>query len=176
MKKNLLLFVFLCVSIFTISAQNNKSETLSSQLMEQLGTQLKEQLESQIKIKFESLSNKELNLVIDSMLFSLDEMIEQSRDIPKDSIEMVYNVLSDFNFKFNDQDVSDGSLLEKEDLFKFYESFTSQSVKTRKELLSIKKIRNKDKKAQRLSDCLLNFMNESGFWELMEKMLDKMMP
>ena len=68
------------------------------------------------------------------------------------------------------------SVFEKEDIREFYESFTSQAVKMRKELLSIKKIRNKDKKAKRLTDSLVNFMNESGFWKMLDNMLDKMMP
>lgn len=176
MKRNLLLLVFLCVFVYTTSAQNNKSESLTSQLKESIETQLREQLVSQIKTKFNSLSNKELNLGIDSMLITLDKVIEQSHDISKDSLEMVYSVLSDFNFRMNDQKMSDEKIFEKEELINFYESFTSQSVKMRKELLSIKKIRNKDKKSQRLSDSLVNFIDESGFWKLMEKVIDNIMP
>lgn len=176
MKRNLLLLVFLCVFVYTTSAQNNKSESLTSQLKESIETQLREQLVSQIKTKFNSLSNKDLNLGIDSMLITLDKVIEQSHDISKDSLEMVYSVLSDFNFRMNDQKMSDEKIFEKEELINFYESFTSQSVKMRKELLSIKKIRNKDKKSQRLSDSLVNFIDESGFWKLMEKVIDNIMP
>ena len=190
MKKNLLLFVFLAVFAYSLTAQDKESDIIKnepvlldsgsilSQLKEQLGvqlkTQLKEQFESQVKTGFDSLSKKELNHAIDSMVLALDEIIEQSKNVSKDSLDIVYNALSNFNFKLNDQDVSDGSLLEKEDLLEFYESFTSQSVKTRKELLSIRRIWNRDKKARRLSESLVNYMNKSGFWEIMEKMIDNM--
>lgn len=190
MKKYLLFFVFFGVFAYTLSAQDKESDVIKnepvlldsgsilSQLKEQLGvqlkTQLKEQFESQVKTGFDSLSRKELNHAIDSMVLILDEVIKQSKDVSMDSLDVVYNALSNFNFKLNDQDASDGSLLEKEDLLEFYESFTSQSVKTRKELLSIRRIWNRDKKARRLSESLVNYMNESGFWEIMEKMLDNM--
>jgi len=190
MKKHLLLFLFLGVFTYTLSAQDKEpdiikndpvlldSGSILSQLKEQLGvqlkTQLKEQFETQVKTGFDSLSRKELNHAIDSMVLMLDEVIKQSKDVSMDSLDVVYNALSNFNFKLNDQDASDGSLLEKEDLLEFYESFTSQSVKTRKELLSIRRIWNRDKKARRLSESLVNYMNESGFWEIMEKMLDNM--
>src|SRR5690554_4211151 len=190
MKKYLLLFLFLGVFTYTLSAQDKESDIIKnepvlldsgsilSQLKEQLGvqleTQLKEQFETQVKTGFDSLSRKELNHAIDSMVLMLDEVIKQSKDVSMDSLDVVYNALSNFNFKLNDQDASDGSLLEKEDLLEFYESFTSQSVKTRKELLSIRRIWNRDKKARRLSESLVNYMNESGFWEIMEKMLDNM--
>jgi len=190
MKKYLLLFLFLGVFTCTLSAQDKESDVIKndpvlldsgsilSQLKEQLGvqlkTQLKEQFETQVKTGFDSLSRKELNHAIDSMVLILDEVIKQSKDVSMDSLDVVYNALSNFNFKLNDQDASTGTLLKKEDLLEFYESFTSQSVKTRKELLSIRRIWNRDKKARRLSESLVNYMNESGFWEIMEKMLDNM--
>lgn len=190
MKKYLLLFLFLGVFTCTLSAQDKESDVIKndpvlldsgsilSQLKEQLGvqlkTQLKEQFETQVKMGFDSLSRKELNHAIDSMVLILDEVIKQSKDVSMDSLDVVYNALSNFNFKLNDQDASTGTLLKKEDLLEFYESFTSQSVKTRKELLSIRRIWNRDKKARRLSESLVNYMNESGFWEIMEKMLDNM--
>ncbi|MFA5650850.1 MAG: hypothetical protein WC914_06885 [Proteiniphilum sp.] len=190
MKKYLLLFLFLGVFTCTLSAQDKESDVIKnnpvlldsgsilSQLKEQLGvqlkTQLKEQFETQVKTGFDSLSRKELNHAIDSMVLMLDEVIKQSKDVSMDSLDVVYNALSNFNFKLNDQDASTGTLLKKEDLLEFYESFTSQSVKTRKELLSIRRIWNRDKKARRLSESLVNYMNESGFWEIMEKMLDNM--
>jgi len=190
MKKYLLLFLFLGVFTYTLSAQDKESDIIKnepvlldsgsilSQLKEQLGvqlkTQLKEQFETQVKTGFDSLSRKELNHAIDSMVLMLDEVIKQSKDVSMDSLDVVYNALSNFNFKLNDQDASTGTLLKKEDLLEFYESFTSQSVKTRKELLSIRRIWNRDKKARRLSESLVNYMNESGFWEIMEKMLDNM--
>lgn len=190
MKKYLLLFLFLGVFTCTLSAQDKESDVIKnnpvlldsgsilSQLKEQLGvqlkTQLKEQFETQVKTGFDSLSRKELNHAIDSMVLILDEVIKQSKDVSMDSLDVVYNALSNFNFKLNDQDASTGTLLKKEDLLEFYESFTSQSVKTRKELLSIRRIWNRDKKARRLSESLVNYMNESGFWEIVEKMLDNM--
>ena len=190
MKKYLLLFLFLGVFTCTLSAQDKESDVIKndpvlldsgsilSQLKEQLGvqlkTQLKEQFETQVKTGFDSLSRKELNHAIDSMVLILDEVIKQSKDVSMDSLDVVYNALSNFNFKLNDQDASTGTLLKKEDLLEFYESFTSQSVKTRKELLSIKRIRDRDEKARRLSESLVSYMNESGFWEIMEKMLDNM--
>ena len=190
MKKYLLFFVFFGVFTCTLSAQDKESDVIKndpvlldsgsilSQLKEQLGvqlkTQLKEQFETQVKTGFDSLSRKELNHAIDSMVLILDEVIKQSKDVSMDSLDVVYNALSNFNFKLNDQDASTGTLLKKEDLLEFYESFTSQSVKTRKELLSIRRIWNRDKKAQRLSESLVNYMNDSGFWIIMEKTLDNM--
>lgn len=190
MKKCLLFFVFFGMFAYTLVAQDKEStiirdepvlldsgsilSLLNDQVGAQLKAQLKTQFESQLKTGFDSLSREELNHAIDSMVLMLDEVIEQSKDISNDSLEVVYNALSNFNFKFNDQDASEVSLLEKEDLLEFHESLTSQSVKTRKELLSIKRIRNKDEKARRLSESLVNYMNESGFWEIMEKMIDNM--
>jgi len=190
MKKNLLLFVFLAVFAYSLTAQDKESDIIKnepvlldsgsilSQLKEQLGvqlkTQLKEQFETQVKTGFDSLSKKELNHAIDSMVLMLDEVIEQSKDVSIDSLDIVYNALSNFNFKLNDQESSEVSLLEEEDLLEFYQSLTSQSVKTRKELSSIRRIWNRDKKARRLSESLVNYMNKSGFWEIMEKMLDNM--
>jgi len=187
MKKHLLLYLFTSLFAFTISAQNSDAESeneslffdpdnLVSQLKEQLRTQLKEQLEAQLIISFDTLSNKELNIAIDSMVVVLDGVIEQNKDISMDSLETAFSLLSNLDFKLNDQGMGDIQIFEKEDIREFYESFTSQAVKMRKELLSIKKIRNKDKKAKRLSDSLVNFMNESGFWKMLDNMLDKMMP
>ena len=187
MKKCLLLFLLTGLFAFTIIAQNNEvntendslfldSNAFVSQLKEQLRTQLKAQLESQLKTGFDSLSKKELNHVIDSMVVVLDGVIKQSKNISEDSLETAYKLLSGLNFRLNDQDMGERNLLEKEDIMEFYESMTSQSVKMRKELLSIKKIRNKDMKAQRLSDSFVNFMNESGLWKILDKMLNKMMP
>lgn len=187
MKKYLLLYLLTGLFTFTISAQNSDADSekdslifdpnnLISQLKEQLRTQLKEQLETQLITGFDSLSNKELNIAIDSMVVVLDGVIEQSKGISMNSLEIAYSLLSDFNFKLNDQGMDDIQIFEKEDIMEFYDSFTSQSVKMRKELLSIKKIRNKDKKAKRLSNAFINFMNESGFWKMLDKILDKMMP
>ena len=174
MKKHLLLFLFLGVFTYTLSAQDKEPDIIKNDPVLLDSGSILSQLKEQLKTGFDSLSRKELNHAIDSMVLMLDEVIKQSKDVSMDSLDVVYNALSNFNFKLNDQDASDGSLLEKEDLLEFYESFTSQSVKTRKELLSIRRIWNRDKKARRLSESLVNYMNESGFWEIMEKMLDNM--
>src|SRR5690554_7323271 len=97
MKKNLLLFVFLAVFAYSLTAQDKESDIIKnepvlldsgsilSQLKEQLGvqlkTQLKEQFETQVKTGFDSLSRKELNHAIDSMVLMLDEVIKQSKDV-----------------------------------------------------------------------------------------------
>ena len=185
MKKCLLLLLLTGLFSFTITAQNNEAEfdnlnsdskAFITQLKEQLKSQLKEQMQIQLTTGFDSLTSKELNHAIDSMIVVLDGVIEQSKKISKDSLEAAYSLLSGLNFKLNDENMDERNILEKEDVLEFYESLTYQSVKMRKELLSIKKIKNKDKKAQRLSDSFVNFMNESGFWKMMDKMMDKMMP
>src|SRR5690554_6149713 len=104
-------------------------------------------MQIQLTTGFDSLTSKELNHAIDSMIVVLDGVIEQSKNISKDSLEAAYSLLSGLNFKLNDENMNERNILEREDVLEFYESLTYQSVKMRKELLSIKKIKNKDKKA-----------------------------
>src|SRR5690554_257238 len=114
MKKYLLVYLQTGLLNFTISSQNSNTDrekdslnidpnNLITQLKEQLKTQLKEQLETQLITGFDSLSNKELNIAIDSMVLVLDGVIEQSKGVSMDSLEIAYSLLSDFNFKLNDQ-------------------------------------------------------------------------
>ncbi len=187
MKKSLLVLVFLALFTYTTTAQDkeanveNKSELfdskgLMSQLKEQLKSQLRDQFVSQIRTQFESMSNRELNHAIDSMLIQVDEVIEKTRNFSKDSLDLIYEFLPDLKLNLNDEDMDGTKILEKEELMDFYDSMKSQSLKMRKELKSIRKIKNRDKKAERLSDSMVSFINESGILKLMEKMIDKMMP
>ena len=186
MKKSLLLLLCLGLFSFTTTAQEQQPEEshpsisqnagmLISQLKAQLGAQLKDQLESRLKTEFETKSNKELNVAIDSMLMQLDEIIEQANNFPKDSLALINSFMQNFNFTVNEQESNDGELFEIDELMEFYDTIYSETVQMRKKLKSIRKIRNKDKKAQQLSGTIINFFNESGFWDLMEMMMDRMM-
>ena len=186
MKKSLLFL--LCFSLFTYSvvAQENEPEnTISSlpegagmmisQLKAQLKTQLKSQLETQLVTELQSKSEKELNLAIDSMLLELDDVIEQANNNSTDSLALIKSFMKNFNFSVNEQVPDGGELFEMDELLKFHDTFYAEIVLMRDNLKSIRKIRNKDKKIQQLSGTVQNFFNESGFWDLMEMMIDKAM-
>ena len=186
MKKSLLFL--LCFSLFTYSvvAQENEPEnTISSlpegagmmisQLKAQLKTQLKSQLETQLVKELQSKSKKELNLAIDSMLLELDDVIEQANNNSTDSLALIKSFMKNFNFSVNEQVPDGGELFEMDELLKFHDTFYAEIVLMRDNLKSIRKIRNKDKKIQQLSGTVQNFFNESGFWDLMEMMIDKAM-
>src|SRR5690554_1792802 len=186
MKKNLLLMLCLGLFSFTTTAQEQQPEEsrpsisqdagrLISQLKAQLGTQLRDQLESQLVTGLQDKSREELNLVIDSMLLQLDEIIEQANNFPKDSLLLINSFMQNLSFTVNEQEPNEGELFEMDELSGFYDTFYSETVQMRKKLKSIRKIRNKDKKARQLSETTIHFFNESGFWDLMEMMIDKMM-
>lgn len=186
MKKSLLFLM--CFSLFTfgvVAQENEPDDTISpfpegaemmiSQLKAQLKTQLKSQLETQLVKELQTKSKKELNLSIDSMLLELDDVIEQANHNPTDSLALINSFMKNFNFSVNEQVPDSGELFEMEELMKFHDTFYSEMVLMRDNLKSIRKIRNKDKKVQQLSDTVLNFFNESGFWDLMEMMIEKTM-
>lgn len=184
MKKSLLFL--LCFSLFTygVVAQENEPENTNppisldagmmiSQLKDQLKTQLKSQLETQLVTELQSKSKKELNLAIDSMLLELDDVIEQANNNSTDSLALIKSFMKNFNFSVNEQMPDGGELFEMDELLKFHDTFYAEMVQMRGELKSVRRIKNKDKKAQQLSDTILNFFNESGFWDLMEMMIEK---
>ena len=186
MKKSLLFLLLLSLFTYGVVAQENEPEDtippfpegagmLITQLKSQLGSQLKSQLESKLETELQSKSKKELNHAIDSMLLELDEAIERVNDYPKDSLALINSFMKDFNISFNGQEPGGGELFEMDELLKFHDRFYTEMVLMRDNLKSIRKIRNKDKKVQQLSDTVQNFFNESGFWELMEMMIDKAM-
>ena len=188
MKRGLLFLLFLSLFSYEVIGQENKLEDttpatsrnagmLINQLKSQLGAQLKSQLETQLSTGFQSKSNKELNFAIDSMLLQIDEVIGQADNFPKDSLAVINSFMKSFNISINDQESNENALFEMDELMEFHDTFYSEMVLMRDKLKSIRKIKkkNKDKKAQQLSDTFLNFFNESGFWDLMEMMMDKMM-
>ena len=188
MKKSLLFLLFLSLFSYEVIGQENRpedtipptsrnAEMFINQLKSQLGAQLKSQLETQLITEFQSKSNKELNLAIDSMLLKIDEVIEQANDFPKDSLAIINSFMKSFKISINEQESNDSALFEMDELLEFHDTFYSEMLLMKDKLKSIRKIkkRNKDKKAQQLSDTFLSFFNESGFWDLMEIMMDKMM-
>lgn len=188
MKKSLLLLLFLSLFSYDVIGQEHKLEDtippitrnagmLINQLKSQLGAQLKSQLETQLITEFQFKSNKELNLAIDSMLLQIDEVIEQANDFPKDSLAIINSFMKSLKISINEQESNDDALFEMDELMEFHDTFYSEMLLMKDKLKSIRKIKkkNKDKKAQQLSDTFLNFFNESGFWDLMEIMMDKMM-
>ena len=187
MKKSLLFLLFLSLFSYEIIGQENVSEDTTSpisqsqsagmlinQLKSQLATQLKSQLVTQLTTELQSKSNKELSFAIDSMLLQLDEVIDQANNFPKDSLFIINSFMKNFNFSINDQEPNGDQLIEMDELMGFHDTFYSEMVLMKRKLKSIRKIRNKDKKVQQLSDTILNFFNESGLWDLMEMMMDKM--
>lgn len=188
MKKSLLLLLFLSLFSYEVIGQKHKLEDtippitrnvgmLINQLKSQLGAQLKSQLETQLITEFQFKSNKELNLAIDSMLLQIDEVIEQANDFPKDSLAIINSFMKSFKISINEQESNDSALFEMDELLEFHDTFYSEMLLMKDKLKSIRKIKkkNKDKKAQQLSDTFLSFFNESGFWDLMKMMMDKMM-
>lgn len=188
MKKSLLFLLFLSLFSYEVIGQENRPEDtipptsrnagmLINQLKSELGAQLKSQLETQLITEFQSKSNKELNLAIDSMLLQIDEVIDQVNDFPKDSLALINSFMKSFKISIDEQESNDSALFEMDELMEFHDTFYSEMLLMKDKLKSIRKIkkRNKDKKAQQLSDTFLSFFNESGFWDLMEIMMDKMM-
>ena len=186
MKKSLYFLLFLSLFTYEVVGQENVPEdTISSisqsagmlinQLKSQLATQFKSQLETQLATELQSKSNKELNFAIDSMMLQLDEVIDQVNIFPKDSLVIINSFMKKFNLSINDQEPNGDDLFEMDELMGFHDTFYSEMVLMRSKLKSIRKIRNKNKKAQQLSDTILNFFNESGFWDVMEIMMNKMM-
>ena len=185
--QKILLFL-LCFSLFTfgVVAQENVpddtnppfpegAEMMITQLKAQLKTQLKSQLETQLVAQLQSKSKKELNLAIDSMLLELDDVIAQADNNTTDSLALIKSFMKNFNFSVNEQVPDGGELFEMDELLKFHDTFYAEIVLMRNNLKSIRKIRNKDKKIQQLSATVQNFFNESGFWDLMEMMIEKTM-
>lgn len=186
MKKSLLFILFLSLFSYEVIGQENVPEDtispisessgmLINQLKSQLASQFKSQLETQLTTELQSKSNKELNFAIDSMLLQLDEVIDQAKKFPKDSLVIINSFMKNFNISINEQKPNEDGLFEMDELIRFHDTFYSEMVLMRSKLKSIRKIRNKDKKVQQLSDTVLNFFNESGFWDVMEMMMDKMM-
>ena len=186
MQKSLLFLLCFCLFSYGVVAQENEPENsipplpegagmMISQLKAQLKTQLKSQLETQLVKELQSKSKKELNLAIDSMLLELDDVIEQANHNPTDSLALINSFMKNFNFSVNEQVPDSGELFEMEELMKFHDTFYEEIVLMRNNLKSIRKIRNKDKKIQQLSATVQNFFNESGFWDLMEMMIEKTM-
>ena len=186
MKKSLYFLLFLSLFTYEVVGQENVPEdTISSisqsagmlinQLKSQLATQFNSQLETQLATELQSKSNKELNFAIDSMMLQLDEVIDQTNNFPKDSLIVINSFMKNFNLSINDQEPNGDDLFEMDELMGFHDTFYSEMVLMRSKLKSIRKIRNKNKKAQQLSDTILNFFNESGFWDVMEIMMNKMM-
>lgn len=186
MQKSQLFLLCFCLFSYGVVAQENEPENtipplpegagmMISQLKAQLKTQLKSQLETQLVKELQSKSKKELNLAIDSMLLELDDVIEQANHNPTDSLALINSFMKNFNFSVNEQVPDSGELFEMEELMKFHDTFYEEIVLMRNNLKSIRKIRNKDKKIQQLSATVQNFFNESGFWDLMEMMIEKTM-
>lgn len=186
MKKNVLLLLLLGFFPFIVSAQevggeeSSQSpsavvEMLRSQLKEQIGAQLKEQVETQLVNGFKDKSRKELNVAIDSMLLQLNELIEQVDTLPEDSLTFINEFMNTLSFKMDDDSPESENIFEADEVKGFYESFYSETVLMRDKLTSIRKIRNKDKKAQQLSDSFIHFFTESGLWELLEIVLIRSM-
>jgi hypothetical protein len=186
MNKSLLFLLCFCLFTYGVVAQENEPEDTNppisldagmmiSQLKAQLKTQLKSQLETQLVTGLQSKSDKELNVAIDSMLLELEEVVERANNFPEDSLAVINSFMKNINFSVNEQKPDGGELFEMNELLKFHDTFYAEMVLMRNNLKSIRKIRNKDKKIQQLSDSILNFFNESGFWDLMEMMIEKTM-
>jgi hypothetical protein len=186
MNKSLLFLLCFCLFTYGVVAQENEPEDtnppisldagmMMSQLKAQLKTQLKSQLETQLVTGLQSKSDKELNVAIDSMLLELEEVVERANNFPEDSLAVINSFMKNINFSVNEQKPDGGELFEMNELLKFHDTFYAEMVLMRNNLKSIRKIRNKDKKIQQLSDSILNFFNESGFWDLMEMMIEKTM-
>ncbi|MBF6627441.1 MAG: hypothetical protein ITG04_02885 [Proteiniphilum sp.] len=186
MNKSLLFLLCFCLFTYGVVAQENEPEDTNppisldagmmiSQLKAQLKTQLKSQLETQLVTGLQSKSDKELNVAIDSMLLELEEVVERANNFPEDSLAVINSFMKNINFSVNEQKPDGGELFEMDELLKFHDTFYAEMVLMRNNLKSIRKIRNKDKKIQQLSDSILNFFNESGFWDLMEMMIEKTM-
>ncbi|MDD4727528.1 MAG: hypothetical protein PHN55_02105 [Dysgonamonadaceae bacterium] len=188
MKKSLLFLLFLSLFSYEVIGQESRPEDtippisqvagmMMTQLKSQLGTLLKSQMETELITAFQSKSNEELNFAIDSMLLQIDEVIEQANDFPKDSLAIINSFMKSFKISINDQESNENGLFEMDELMEFHDTFYSEMVLMRNKLKSIRKIKkkNSDKKAQQLSDTFLNFFNKSGFWDLLEIMMGKMM-
>ena len=145
---------------------------MMSQLKAQLKTQLKSQLEPQLVTGLQSKSAKELNVAIDSMLLELEEVVARANNFPEDSLAVINSFMKNINFSVNEQKPDGGELFEMNELLKFHDTFYAEMVLMRNNLKSIRKIRNKDKKIQQLSDSILNFFYVSGFWDLMDMMIE----
>ena len=186
MNKSLLFLLCFCLFTYGVVAQENEPEDTNppisldagmmiSQLKAQLKTQLKSQLETQLVTGLQSKSDKELNVAIDSMLLELEEVVERANNFPEDSLAVINSFMKNINFSVNEQKPDGGELFEMDELLKFHDTFYAEMVLMRNNLKSIRKIRNKDKKIQQLSGTVQNFFNESGFWDLMEMMIEKTM-
>ena len=186
MKKSLLFLLCLTLFAIGIAAQENEpadtiphiaeSETIMiSQLKSQLKTQLKTELESQLPAGLQSKSDKELNLVIDSMLLQLDEDIARITEFPEDSLAMINIYMKNIKFSMNEQEPDGAAMFDRDELMKFHDKFYAEMLLMKDNLTRVRATEDKEMKAQQLSGAILNFFNDSGFWEIMEMMMDKMM-
>lgn len=186
MKKSLLLLILLCLFAYDVVAQENEPEDsiphiaksemmLISQLKSQLKTQLKTQLESQLLTDLQSKSDKELNLVIDSMLLQLDKDIARITEYPDDSLAIFNSFLKNIKFSMNEQEPDGAAMFDRDELMKFHDKFYAEMLLMKDNLTRVRATEDKEIKARQLSGAILSFFNDSGFWEIMEMMMDKMM-
>lgn len=186
MKKSLLLLILLSLFSYEVIGQETEpadtipviaeSETMMiSQLKSQLKTQLKTQLESQLLTDLQSKSDKELNLVIDSMLLQLDKDIARITEYPDDSLAIFNSFLKNIKFSMNEQEPDGAAMFDRDELMKFHDKFYAEMLLMKDNLTRVRATEDKEIKARQLSGAILSFFNDSGFWEIMEMMMDKMM-
>ena len=186
MKKRLLFLFCFCLFAYGVVAQENEADDtnspisleagmLISQLKTQLKSQLKSQLESQLLEGLQSKSDNELNSVIDSMLLQLEEDIARVNDLPEDSLALIDSFMKNMKFSMNEQEPDEAAMFDRDVLMKFHDKFYAEMLLMRDNLMRVRAMEDQEMKAQRLSDTIFNFFNDSGFWEIMEMMFDKMM-
>ncbi len=186
MKKSLLLLILLSLFSYEVIGQETEpadtipviaeSETM---MISQLKTQAENAIEkhslnrsyrrSTVKI------GQRVGTVTDSMLLQLDEDIARITQFPEDSLAMINSFMKNIKFSMNEQEPDGAAMFNRDELMKFHDKFYAEMLLMKDNLTRVRATEDKEMKAQQLSGAILNFFNDSGFWEIMEMMMDKMM-